>query len=340
MASDLHCTHVEIDSCVVAFQTDCSDALATLGSLLGELFSNPYYEYRLFDAANATRVPTFRYLDRTTYGVEFDAAETTCVLLAPWSEIRELSLLGMFMYALSEVVRQQRGEYLLHGSAVVRDGHAIVLYGPGQSGKTIMALHLCLEHGFALFANNKIKATSTAGELRLVRGDPVFNFRLNALRRYSKSLAEQVFPDAGDGPRPWNVKKVIIPDRLRIQTAPPGALLATFAFLQVNGEEVEASIDTLGHSVLGDSEFTARATLYEELSGLISRVELPSHRDPARVQGLLHSVLRSPGIRASPCRVSRNAILRNACRTDPRTVGKSRDRRARASPCRDVLANR
>src|SRR5271170_79276 len=111
MASDLHCTHVEIDSCAVAFQTDCSDALTTFGSLLGELFSSPYYEYRLFDAANATRVPTFRYLDRNTYGVEFDAAETTCVLLAPWSEIRESSLLGMFVYALSEVVRQQRGEY-------------------------------------------------------------------------------------------------------------------------------------------------------------------------------------------------------------------------------------
>ena len=162
------------------------------------------------------------------------------------------------VHALSEVVRQQRGEYLLHGSAVVRDGHAIVLCGPGQSGKTIMALHLCLEHGFALFANNKIKATSAAGELRLVRGDPVFNFRLNALRRYSEvSLAAQVFPDAGDRSQPWNVKRVISPDRLRIQTAPPGALLATFAFLQVNGEEAEASIDTLGRTVLGDSEFTA-----------------------------------------------------------------------------------
>jgi hypothetical protein len=54
------------------------------------------------------------------------------------------------------LLRQLGGELSLHGAAVGRDGHAVVLLGRSGQGKSTLAAHLCRRRGLAFLADDAV----------------------------------------------------------------------------------------------------------------------------------------------------------------------------------------
>ena len=254
---------VEIDSCALAFETSSPATLERREGMLQETFTDAYYRYSVAAVEEGERLPTLRYVDAARWGADYDADTATCTFAAPWAEIEETTVLAMWLFYLSELVRQERGEYLLHASALVRDGRAIVLFGPSESGKTTTALELCLEHGFQLFANNRARVGLRDGIPRLLYGDPVFNLRRSSLQAYSESLAGRIFSnDAADAKQ----KRRVEPAALGVEVAGPAPQVAVFAFLALDAGALRAPADRLPAEITSRDAFRALSSLYQEIT--------------------------------------------------------------------------
>jgi hypothetical protein len=265
VSDTLRSARVEIDSCALSFETRCPSALERLDHMLEATFTDAYYRYSVDRAAPAERLPTLRYVDSAQWGVDYEPAAAACTFSAPWTEIAETTVLAMWLFYLSELVRQERGEYLLHASAVAKGERAIVLFGPSESGKTITSLELCLAHGFQLFANNRIRVGLRNGSPRLLQGDPTFNVRGSSLRAYSESLARRIFDGEGVTKR----KRRVAPATLGIDVAAPNPQIAVFALLALDARGSLAPAERIASDITSRDAFRAVASLYQEISSRV-----------------------------------------------------------------------
>ena len=256
---------VEIDSCAVVLVTECRAAVEALEPMLGRMFTDAYYVYSLSPATPHDRLPTLHYVDAPEWHADYDTDAAVCTFAAPWPEIADTIVLAMWLFHLSELVRQDRGEYLLHASAVARDDRAIVLFGPSESGKTITALELCLEHGFQVFANNRVKVALRDGAPRLVRGDVSFNLRRSSLHAYSESLGNRIF----DGDAKARPKRRVDPAELGIEVARGEPQLAVFALLALDAEAPRAPAERMPAEIRSRDAFRVVATLYQEMTSRV-----------------------------------------------------------------------
>ena len=261
---------VEIDSCPLGFETDCPQALASLDGLLRQTFSGRYYGYSLGPPRESEQLPVLRYVDRgALYEANYDAAADVCIFNAPWSEIRSSTLIAMWLHLLAELVRQRRGEYLLHASAVERDGRAVVLVGEGGAGKTICALDLCRHYGFRLYANNRVKIALSDGQARLLKGDALFRLRYSSVRQYDEALARRFFgTGTGDVPA-WERKQDVEPAELGIELASPAPSVAALVLLTLDAESGAGIVRPVEPDSTTHDAFEAMAHLSHAMSALI-----------------------------------------------------------------------
>jgi hypothetical protein len=256
---------VTIDSCRVAFETDCEPALERLEWMLEATFTDAYYRHSVDPAAAGEQLPTLRYVDAADWHADFEPGAGACTFTAPWPEIEETTVLAMWLFHLSELVRQRRGEYLLHASAVARDGKAIVLHGPSESGKTITSLDLCLAHGFQLFANNRVRVGVRDGLPRLLQGDPSFNLRGSSVRAYSETLGARFFGRDSAS----RSKRRVDPAELGVAVAPPELRISVFALLALDERGPRSPAERIPPDVRTRGAFRAVAALYEEISSRV-----------------------------------------------------------------------
>jgi len=266
--SPMPAAFVTIDDCTIRFETTCTPAHARLDALLATIFDSPYYAYAVHAEA-AAPCPTLRYVDAPEYGASFDHDRDVCRFAGPWDEVGASTVLGMWLFYLTEFVRQRQGHYLLHASAVVRDGRAIVITGDGESGKTSMALDLCLHHGFRLFSNNTVKVAALPAGPAVLRGDPIFNFRRSSLRRYSPALADRVFGADAPGDDHWRVKRRVSPEQIGAAADRLPAPIATTVLLTLDDRTGAPSVQDILEGDATHEGFWAQANLYIELSSLI-----------------------------------------------------------------------
>jgi hypothetical protein len=260
---------IEIDGCGLRFESDCRAAVDELGRVLADVFASPYYECTIGRAPLNPDAPTLRYVDGPGYDVDFQPDRNVITVTAPWTEVSNSTLVGMWLFYLSELVRQRRGEYILHASAVIHNGRAVVVSGAGESGKTTLALHLCLSHGFELYANNKVKVGLLDGRPCVLRGDPVFNFRISSLRQYSPAICESIFSAAPNSQPPWRRKQRVAPPSLGIKTASGPAVIGTFLLVSLDAEALAADVRTVCEGDTSHDGFWAQAKLYDEMSSLV-----------------------------------------------------------------------
>jgi hypothetical protein len=265
----LPAVRVEIDSSPMTFETDCAPAMASLDSLLCQTFSGRYYSYALGPVRDPETLPVLRYLDSATYETSYDATADVFIFRAPWAEVRSSTLIPVWLHLLAELVRQRRGEYLLHASAVERDGDAIVLVGEEGAGKTTCALDLCRQHGFRLYANNRLKIALVDGQLRLLKGDAVFRLRYSSVRKYDEQLAERFF-GSGPGEQPaWECKLEVEPGVLGIEVASPTPRVAALVMIRLDAESGAGVVRRVESDSRSHDAFEALAHLSHAMSVLI-----------------------------------------------------------------------
>ncbi len=218
--------------------------------------------------------PRLAYAHGAVFAMTFDERVNRIALVAPWARIPNSSMLRMALWLATEVERQQAGEYLVHASAVVREGRAILFSGAGESGKTTTALELCRRHGYALFSNDQTTLGLRDGTPWLLRGDPLLNFRLKSLMRYSENMAHAIFGEMEPGAHAWNVKRRLSPEEIGLASSAAPAPLTDFVFIKLDDSAEKLSLRELSGPCSGahldrDARLLAKIALFEELCRLI-----------------------------------------------------------------------
>ncbi|MEV7465433.1 hypothetical protein AB0O20_02820 [Streptomyces kronopolitis] len=132
-----------------------SDRLSGVETLVGD------YEHDEVDYANA-RTLVARHEDGVVYAVQpaerlayhYDPATSRFVIVGAQTEPVAVAASRI----ARELIRGQllrAGFHILHASCVVRDGHALLTFGPKGAGKTTTALLLARE-GYELLANDRV----------------------------------------------------------------------------------------------------------------------------------------------------------------------------------------
>lgn len=271
-------TQLEVVYHSIIFETNHYPAykyLTTLDSLFG---------YPIRSKGNAhikTDVPALRYHCESAFTCSYLPDDNALVVVAPWDDVIRTTkgdasfnhMLAVPLYYLTEYKRQLAGEYFLHASAIVKDGSAIVLKAPAESGKTIVALDLCLNYGFSLYANDEILICLQNGVPHVSKGDPVFHLRCSSLRKYNTKLANEIFPQVQDA-QPWNVKKHVTCEELGISKAHGMVPISKLVFLRLDSEMSDISCHPI-NSTEPELLFQKKLELYNDISQPIRGLGAP-----------------------------------------------------------------
>ena len=257
----------------VTFETDWFPAYSYLKNLTSFFH---FKDYEFIESQIESNDPIVQYVNDSKYDCAYLKDLNTLLVHAPWDDFAGTSTSGFTLrsvllvpiWHMTEFQRQELGEYFFHASAIVRDGIGLVLTGPAESGKTIAALDLCLNHGFSLYANDEVLIGFCKGLPHLRIGDPVFRLRLSSLRKYDPRLAGDIFGLSADGNQAWNTKRDVSPAELGIREVHGTIPVGRFVFLKIDDEATNiycSSIDGSNH----DELFHKQIQFHTELSGAI-----------------------------------------------------------------------
>lgn len=267
MATMTWFARITIDSHEIAFETACAECVSYLRRLGPTFFSRFTYEYA--EATTGSTGPSLCYRDAGTRSMSYDAANEQLTASAPWSSVPGSTLLEMSLWLLIEVDRQKAGRFLLHGSAVVRDGDCVVITAPSEGGKTTLALDLCLKHGFTLLANDQVLVGLETGEPTVIRGDAFFNLRLSSLLEYSPELAKRVFGGTPENGDPARIKKIVDPISLGVQAGTGPFTITRYILVKLEPGARKLVWSDLALECDYEAMFLAKIAMFEELSRLI-----------------------------------------------------------------------
>jgi hypothetical protein len=170
-------------------------------------------------------------------------------------------------YSLLERAGMARGEATLHGASVTKNGAGILILGKSGSGKTSLALELCLNRGCSIMANDLTVIQQADGQLFLVAGTREFYVREQNIRKYQPALANRL--EKGREGDAWWSRSTLYPDELGITVERGVVPIRRVLMIHVSafgGAVAESPID----------QRWARIYLYEAVSRYILRARLPA----------------------------------------------------------------
>lgn len=267
---------VRIQEWTVSFQTECQEAYDYV------LKMKAFFHIDDYECGHVTALghPLLVFIDCPNLRLTYDASDNALTLEAPWKEMTEAgktapgrgpiggTLLRMSLWLLTECLRQDAGQFLLHAAAVQLGGRSLLITGPSESGKTMLALSLCREHGASLIGNDEVLLQIAGDDLLIVRGDASFNLRYSSLVQYSQQMALRLFANGHEHRKPWELKRRVFPEELGLSGHREPMGLHKVAFARLDGTTHEVSHTILDTSVPGPL-FEHKVALVKELSSLI-----------------------------------------------------------------------
>jgi hypothetical protein len=259
----------------VGFETDCAPAFRYLRRL-PSFFQ--YKDYQFIPTDAELRPPLVRYHHSPSYSVDYRPESRTIVVHAPYQDFplsnsadySMNSVLLVPIWRAAELIRQSIPEYFFHASAVERNDRAVILCGQAECGKTILALDLCMNHGFSLYSNDETLIRLRDQTYELIMGDARFRFRYSSLRQYDDALMQTVFGPLRDVSRPWELKKAVDPASLGISTR-SGAIALTYFFLIKLDQSTDslhvAAIDPASPEILFNTKLQLHWDLADRIRG-------------------------------------------------------------------------
>jgi hypothetical protein len=204
----------------VGFETNCDFAFKYLQNIRSFF---KYRQYQFVTGPTSPDYPLVRYQDSSSYNTTYFPSRKIVMVRAPYKNISRpnsdpFSVLLVPLWQATELTRQTRGEYFLHASAVEYNGRGMVLLGQSESGKTTVALDLCKNYGCSLYANDQSLVSFRNDKYWLIFGDSTFNFRYSSLLRYDVKMARALFGFVREVTRPWELKKIVDPQEIGVNT--------------------------------------------------------------------------------------------------------------------------
>jgi len=195
-------------------------------------------------------------------------------LVGDCNKLINSSTIRSLIFVLADKIRQYNNMFTLHAAAVEKEGKGIVLMGSSGSGKSTMALTLCLKNDFKLISN-EYTLIRNAGKLLITGIYSKLNIRRTTLDNIDKCLGEQYFLDGKK--QIFFDKKKINPIQLDISTSKGVEVEAKlFVFISVANEE--------GTCYQIEDKYWISKYLYGDISKFITANEMPLFYNDSTIQ--------------------------------------------------------
>lgn len=122
-----------------------------------------------------------------------------------------------FLYAYSEVQRQEDGKFTLHAAAASKNEEAVLILGNKGAGKTSLVLELCAKHGYKLVGNDVLIVGETNNDKKRIGvhcGDGVLKPRKLTMDRFPEFASVCEFDSQKS---PYDAKAIIDPANIGIE---------------------------------------------------------------------------------------------------------------------------
>jgi len=291
-----YCAQVELDGCPITFMTDSEWALDHLRRLPGPLFDTLSYHFE--EVPPAFTAPTLRYVDEACYGMDYDGRADLLTLAAPWPRVLGSNLLEMSLCLLAELMRQRAGRYRFHASAVVRDDLCLVFSAPSGGGKTTLALELCLNHGFELYADDQLVVGLAHGRPSVLRGDAILGCRPAGMMECSEPLSTRIFGPAALEEDPWRVQRRVAPEELGIRVARGQRGITHLVFPTLDRAAARVYRMDADRARESNAFLLAKVNAFQEISKLIRGSGIAPFDERLRYVDLFIPSLDTPGLLA------------------------------------------
>lgn len=265
---------IALDGVEICVETNCAPLLVQLAQAT-ELLDR--VDYAVLPNTDTNLRPVFEFHDTDKLDIEFHAGSANndrLIARLPWGRIAHSTLIAMLLLLLAVRQQQRDGRFLLHASAVSKDGRALVIVGPSEAGKTTVAIDLCRRFGFALVGNDRIRLGLKRGVPVVLAGDRILNLRKTSLARYDTALANRFFPKkVGIADR--GHKRRVSPRELGISENAGAAEIVGLCFVQLHdNQEALTRTDWNLHGPENVVAFLGRIELQRQITGYIRGGEI------------------------------------------------------------------
>ena len=149
------------------------------------------------------------YLDKSPSVVQINPDLNQALICVPENELYLPDLiyliLSMFAKELNKI-----DKYFIHCAIVEKDGKSILISGEPGSGKTTLAMYLCMEKGYKFVCNDRAVIGIENGIPFVYCGTLQTHIRVGVIHEYFPSLVDKISKDKMK--RPWENKIYINPE--------------------------------------------------------------------------------------------------------------------------------
>jgi hypothetical protein len=240
---------LEKNNCRILFVGDCIDLLLEGGHF-------KHYELNNVDSISADFAIEF-----TNYALDeinIDLSNNFMSIVCDWKDVESNDFIDVLIMVIMQYILQTKGIFVLHSSAVCRNGTATILWGESGAGKTSIAIRLCQKFGFEFISNDSTLVTLDKEGKLLVIGSLKRNIKL-------REFSEQ-FNGKGQFLKQYNdkyeSKRIVQPHEIMIEENTVYPLLVDRVF-KIKLDKTEK----LQYSFV--DHYRAKLLLYDELSKVI-----------------------------------------------------------------------
>lgn len=149
------------------------------------------------------------YLDKSPNLVQINPDLNQALICVPESELYlpDLIYLALSMFA-KELNKEDK--YFIHCAIVEKDGKATLISGEPGSGKTTLAMYLCMEKGYNFVCNDRAIIGIENGIPYIYCGTLQTHIRVGVIHEYFPSLVNKI--DKEKMEKPWENKIYINPE--------------------------------------------------------------------------------------------------------------------------------
>lgn len=149
----------------------------------------------------------FIYLDCKSSEEAIKCGENCIYMRYPKSELTDSNIAYVVRYLLEKQYGED-GKATCHSACVSKDGYGILLLGGAGSGKTSMAVNMCLQRGYKLVSNDQTVIGLFNNNLYAYGGTKFINFRYSSVKENMPYLEKKIFPEVPEDV--WNEKRLVL----------------------------------------------------------------------------------------------------------------------------------
>lgn len=149
------------------------------------------------------------YLDQEKEYIDINEKLNQATIHFPRAKLMSASLNFLLLSMFAKELNKSN-KYILHASAIEKDGKSILLIGDSGSGKTTLALYLCMEKGYKLLSNDRTVIGEQNGKAYIFDGTLTTDIRLGMIPEFFPILSDKV--DPAKMLDPWNNKMFLNPE--------------------------------------------------------------------------------------------------------------------------------